>query len=184
MKKVSIAIAFCCVLNISSYLAAQPEPAKIEKQHDWLKQFVGVWESNGEMPAVEGQPAGGSLKGTTSFRMIGELWLVSEMKMDMNGFSMRGLQTIGYDSKNQKYIGTWVDSVMNHMWHYTGKVDESGKRLDLEADGPDMMNPAKTAKYRDSYVFKSPDEIMTESFVMGPEGEWITFMTSTMTRKK
>jgi hypothetical protein len=46
------------------------------------------------------------------------------------------------------------------------------------------MNPAKTAKYRDSYVFKSPDEIMTESFVMGPEGEWITFMTSTMTRKK
>jgi hypothetical protein len=46
-----------------------------------------------------------------------------------------------------------------------------------------MTQPGKTANYRDSYEFKSADEIVVTSETI-IDGEWVTFMHGTMTRKK
>src|SRR5690606_19546068 len=104
--------------------------------------------------------------------------------MDAMGQPMNAVQTIGYDPEKKKYIGTWVDSMMHHMWKYEGEVDASGKKLTLEADGPNYLEPGKTSKFRDIYEFKSDDEIATSSQMQGPDGQWITFMTGTAKRKK
>ena len=74
--------------------------------------------------------------------------------------------------------------MMNHMWKYEGSVDDSGKILTLDADGPNFMAAGKLTKYRDAYEFKSPDMIITTSQMLGEDGKWITFMTGTAMRTK
>ncbi len=164
---------------LSSRLLAQgPEPMAVTAQHEWLKQFVGHWESKSEMPAVGDAPAC-NCSGSIRSRMLGDLWVVSEFEGDMGGTKMQALQTIGYDPGQQRYVGTWIDSVMGHQWQYVGSVDESGKKLTLEATGPSMAGDGSTALYRDAYEFVAPDHMLVSSSVQQPDGQWLTFMQGT-----
>lgn len=164
-------------------IAQPPELPGPEKEHQWLKRFVGEWQTHSEgkmgpdVPPME-------CEGTMSSRMIGELWVINEMKGEAMGTPMVGIQTIGYDPERKKYIGTWVDSMANHLWRYDGTLDESGKRLTLEADGPNFMAGGEMTKFRDSYEFKSDDEILVTSSMLGEDGDWVTFMTGTSKRVK
>lgn len=97
---------------------------------------------------------------------------------------MRGIQTIGYDATKKKYVGTWVDSMMNYLWLYEGNVDETGNKLTLEAEGPNFMADGKLTRFRDAYEFKSPDHIIVSSSMLSEDGKWITFMTGESSRKK
>ena len=115
--------------------------------------------------------------------MLGGFWLVSESKANPMGMQMHAIQTIGYDPQAKKYVGTWVDSMMNHMWKYEGTVDESGQKLTLEAEGPNHMAGGKLTKFRDAYEFVSPDRIIVTALMLGEDGKWITFMTGEATRK-
>ena len=97
---------------------------------------------------------------------------------------MDAIQTIGNDSKSKKYVCTWVDSMMNHMWKYEGTVDPTGKILTLEADGPNFLAEGKETRFRDAYEFKSPDHIVATSSMLGDDGKWFTFMTGNVRRLK
>lgn len=152
-----------------------------EKEHEWLSQFVGEWESNSEATMGPGQPAI-KLKGTMQSRKLGGFWVVSELQGDMMGTPMDAIQTIGYDPKSKKYVGTWVDSMMNHMWKYEGTVDSTGKILTLEAKGPNFMVEGKETRFRDAYEFKSADHIVATSSMLGEDGKWVTFMTGNVRR--
>ena len=156
-----------------------------EKEHVWLEQFVGEWEAEMEVIPGPGQPA---MKGkaTESCKALGKFWVHSDMKVDMPGIgmNMNGLMTIGYDPQKKKYVGSWVDSVSSYMSRYEGTVDATGKILTLEAEGPDMSNPGKMAKFRDVTEFKSKDEKLFTSSMQGADGKWTTFMTSKVKRKK
>jgi hypothetical protein len=116
--------------------------------------------------------------------MLGGYWVVNEMKGDMLGTPFAGIQTIGYDAEKKKYIGTWIDSASSQIWQYEGVIDESGKTLTLEAEGPNVMADGKMTKFKDSYEFKSADQISSESSMLGEDGKWVTYMTAVMHRKK
>ena len=182
---------YLCVLAIASAIcvcgsAGAQDPPQFpgpEKEHEWLQRFEGEWTTEAkasmgpDLPPVECQ-------GTISSRMIGGRWIINEMHGEAMGTPMTGVQTIGYDPQRKKYVGTWIDSMTNHLWHYEGTVDADGKTLTLEADGPNMMAEGKTTKFRDSYEFQSPDTIITTSSMLGEDGQWITFMTGKSTRKE
>lgn len=170
---------------VASPAAAQefPEFPKPQQEHEWLQQFVGEWESEAEAHAATGQE-GMKCKGTVKSRMLGGFWVVSESQTDMLGTQVNAVQTVGYDPEKKKYVGTWVDSMFNHLWKYTGTVDESGKKLTLEAEGPNFLTPGKTSLFRDAYEFKDKDHIVVTSSMQGDDGNWITFMTGNMRRKK
>lgn len=176
--------AVVCSLTVSAVAAeeAKEKPAAPTEQ-EWLRQLAGEWDSVGEAVAAPGMPAM-ECKGTMKFRMLGEHWLISDVTGDIGGTQFTAIQTVGWDAKSRKYIGTWVDSMMNHMWKYSGSVDESGKILALDAEGPDFSNPEKTAMYRDAYELKSKDHIVMTSAVQGADGKWTVFMTSNLRRKK
>lgn len=144
---------------------------------------MGEWDSEMEAIAGPGQPAM-KCKGTLSARSLGGFWVVAEIKTDMGGKPMVGVQALGYDPKTKKYVGTWVDSMTAHMWKYEGTLDDSGKILTLEAEGPNFMLEGKTSKYRDVYEIKSKDEVKTSSSMQGEDGKWISFMSGTSKRKK
>lgn len=169
-------------LLITSVLAQDqiPEFPSPVKQHQLLKRFEGSWSVEQEATMGPGQaPTKG--KGTIKSRMLGEFWVVNEMSSEMMGVSVTGLQTIGFDSSKQKYVGTWVDSMTDYIWKYEGSLDDSGNVLTLEAEGP-LMTGEGTTSYRDIYEFKSADELVLTSKVKGEDGKWMIFMTGTAKR--
>lgn len=176
-------ICFACVASSAVHAQDEPQFPAPTKEHQWLKQFAGEWESDSEAVIEPGQPPL-QCEGTMSSRMLGELWVVSEVTAEMSGTTVTGIQTIGYDPTKKQYVGTWVDSMMNHMWQYKGTVDESGTKLMLEAEGPNFMAGGKLTKFRDAYEFKSKDHIIATSSMLTEDGKWITFMTGHMRRTK
>jgi hypothetical protein len=179
IHKLSLIVALGLLLTSSSF--AQ-EPSAPGPKHEWLKQFTGEWTVSSKATAGPGQPAIEGA-GTVTSRTLGGWWVVNEMRAEMHGVTIQALQTIGYDPIKKKYVGTWVDSMLNHMWHYEGTVDETGKKLNLEAEGPNLMAQGKVARFRDSYEFKTPDHIVATSAMQGEDGTWVTFMTGDMRRK-
>ena len=113
-------------------------------------------------------------------RVVGKRWVVNEISFQNGVYS---IQTLGYDTKKKKFVGSWVDASSSHIWRYTGSLDEAGKVLVLEAEGPDLSDPTKKRLYRDKYEFKSKDEIAATSQMLDEKKQWKTFNTSTMTRK-
>jgi hypothetical protein len=159
--------------------AGFPTPVK---EHEWLRQFAGEWESECEATFGEGQPAI-TCQGSMTSRMLGEFWVVSESTAEMMGTKITAVQTIGFDPATSKYVGTWVDSMTSHMWKYEGSVDEATQTLTLEAEGPNFLAEGKTARFRDIYQFKSPDHIASSSQMQADDGAWTTFMTGSLRRK-
>jgi hypothetical protein len=179
-------IVLCALVLVAATAQSQdqPQPPQPTKEHDLLKKFVGEWESTAEAMAGPNQPAF-TCKGRGTGKMLGGFWVVMEYETEMMGMKINALQTIGYDPKKKKYVGTWIDSMFNHKWDYVGEVDAAGKKLTLEAEGPNMLTAdGKNAKYRDTYEFKSPDHMEATSSMLGEDGKWVTFMTGQIKRKK
>jgi hypothetical protein len=183
VKTIAIIGSFVILFAASTLVAQEiPKLPTPQKEHEWLHQFVGEWESESEASMGPGQPAM-KCKGTMKSRMLGGFWVVSDMTSDMMGMQMTAIQTVGYDPSSKKYVGTWVDSMINYMWKYEGTIDESGKILTLAAEGPNFMLEGKLSKFRDVYEFKSRDHIVVTSSMQGDDGKWVTFMTGNIRRK-
>lgn len=80
--------------------------AKPDKNHEWLKKFVGKWEVESEcvmgpdQPPMKGQ-------GLETVRMLGDLWLVGESTFIMPGAGEgHAILTLGYDPIRKKFVGT------------------------------------------------------------------------------
>jgi hypothetical protein len=184
MKTLKFASCLVALLAAAALQAQDlPKPGTPEKEHAWLKQLVGEWDTDSECILEPGKAAL-KCQGTESVRAIGEFWTLGETRSTILDASMVGVMTLGYDAKKKKYVGTWVDSMMNHLWKYEGTVDAAGKILTLEAEGPNPMSPGKISKYRDAIEIKNPDHKVMTSSVLGDDGTWTTFMTSNYRRKK
>ncbi len=168
---------------IVAFFAAPQDPPQMPKpvkEHEWLQQFLGEWESEGEITEPGAEPM--KVKGTETARAIGGFWVMGEIKSEMMGQPFTGIITVGYDPEKKKYVGTWIDSMTSLLWKYEGSVDKDGKTLTLESIGPNMKEPGKTAKYRDATEFRSKDHrVFTSSVEM--DGKWVTFMTINYRRK-
>jgi hypothetical protein len=157
--------------------------AEPQKEHQWLQQLVGEWTSEADCSMGPGQPSTKSY-GTERVRMVGGVWMVGEGQGEMpGGGTATMIMTLGYDPQKKKYLGTWIGSMMTHMWHYDGEMDASGLILTLSAEGPSMAGDGTMAKYQDIIEIKSGDHRTLSSRVLGPDGTWKHFMTADYRRK-
>jgi hypothetical protein len=178
----AVLVSLFCVHGVASGQDAVAIP-KPTDEHGWLQKFIGEWKTESEGIMGPDQPPI-QCSGTLSSRQLGGFWVLNEMKGEMSGEPMTGIQTVGYDESRKKYVGTWVDSMTAFMWQYEGSVDASGKILTLEADGPSFMGDGKMTKFQDIYEFKSADEMLITSRMLNSDGNWLTFMTGTAKRIK
>jgi hypothetical protein len=185
MKKLVITMLGATAFAAATFVLAQDPPPMPQptKEHEWLKQFLGEWESEVEAFMEPGKPPM-KHKGTEVCRAIGGLWVVGEGKGEMGGMTFSHLLTLGYDPEKKKYIGTWIDSMMNYMWKYEGTVDAAGKVLTLETEGPSMKKPGQMAKYKDVTEFKDKDHRVFSSSMLGEDGKWVTIVKVDSRRKK
>src|SRR5262245_33365182 len=182
MKKVAVlAVAAVLVGGGGTRALDLPKPPAPQKEHEWLKQLEGEWESEAEMVMAPGQPPVKS-KGTESVRTLGGFWSVAEMKGDCLGVPVTGLMTIGYDAQKKKYVGTWVCSMCDWLCKYEGTVE--GRVLTLECEGPSPADTTKLVTMRDVIEVKDKDTKVVRSSLLGEDGKWVTFMTMTSKRKK
>lgn len=151
------------------------------KEHAWLRRFEGDWTTEGEINMNPSQPPM-KVTGSDRARMIGGFWLVCEGRGDQMNFESR--LTLGYDEKEKKYVGTWIDSMSGYLWRYEGAVDPSGRILALDTEGPHPEDPEKTAKFREVTEFKSDDHRVYTSSRLNPDGKWSTMLTIHFRRRK
>lgn len=152
----------------------QTEP---QNEHQWLQKFVGEWTYEAEAMMGLDQPSEKST-GTESVRSLGGLWVLAEGQGEMpGGCDVTTIMTLGYDPQKQRYIGTWVGSMMTYLWVYDGELNADEKVLTLNSEGPSMTGEGKLAKYKDVTEFKSNDHRVMTSHVLGDDGQWHKFMT-------
>jgi hypothetical protein len=162
---------------------ASPMQAEPQKEHDWLQRLVGDWTSEAEWEEP-GKPPQKST-GTESVRSLDGLWTVAEGQGEMpGGGAATMIMTLGYDPRIERYVGTWIGSMMTHLWVYEGTLDEATGVLTLEAEGPSMSGDGSLAKYHDVIEFRSNDHRVLTSHVLGDDGKWQQFMTADYRRKK
>ncbi len=158
-------------------------PAEQQTEHRWLQKFVGEWTYETEAQMEPGKPRE-KFTGSELVRSLGELWILAEGKGEMPGGGTAAMMlTLGYDPQKKRYVGTWVGSMMTHLWIYDGVLDAGGKTLILSTEGPDMSVEGKLAKYRDVYEFRSDDHRTLTSHYLGDDGTWQVMMTSSYRRK-
>jgi hypothetical protein len=158
--------------------------AEPQKEHQWLQKLAGEWTSEAEASMGPDQPPQ-KFTGTDSVRSLGGLWMMCEGRGEMpGGGAATTVMTLGYDPLRKRYVGTFIGSMMTHMWVYHGQLDPSGKVLTLDTEGPNFAAEGKMAKYKDVIEFKSDDHRVLTSHMLGEDGKWHTFMTAHYRRSK
>jgi Protein of unknown function (DUF1579) len=152
----------------------QTEP---QIQHQWLDKFIGTWTSETEY-SMEPDRAPTKMTGTEVVRSIGGVWIVAEGAGDLpDGDAGITMMTLGFDPQIDRFVGTFIGSMMTHLWLYNGSLDATGKVLTLDTAGPNFTQTAM-AKYQDSIEFIDDNHRMMTSQILGDDGNWLLFMTA------
>lgn len=153
-----------------------------QNEHRWLDRLVGEWTFDGE---AQGAPGEAPMKstGTESVRSLGGLWVQCLGRTRMpDGSPAEMVMTLGFDPARGRYVGTWIGSMMSHLWVYDGWLDDAGRVLTLESQGPGFAGDGTTSTYRDVIEILSDDERRLSGNVLGADGQWTCFMTATYRR--
>ena len=147
-----------------------------EAEHRWLLKLVGDWTYEPDLgPEHHGAKAAGTERG----RSIGDLWVQLEGIGQMPGSSdpTTSVMTLGFDAARRRFTGTFIASMMTHLWLYDGELDAAHDRLTLTSEGPSMSEAGKMALYRDVIDFQSDDQRTLTASMQQPDGTWQPFMT-------
>lgn len=149
--------------------------AKPQSEHKWFNDLLGNWEFSHECDMGPDQPAS-KTSGKMAARSLGGLWILMECQgTSPEGDEWSSVFTLGYDPQKGQYLGTFVASMMTHLWVYEGQLDESGKKLVLNVEGPKCEGEGM-AQYRDIFEIVSHDDWILHSQMLGEDGQWHEFM--------
>ena len=120
-----------------------------QKEHQWLQKLVGEWTYESEATMEPGKPPE-KCAGTERVRSLGGLWVLAEGQGEMpGGGAATTMVTLGFDPQKNRFVGTFIGSMMTYLWVYDGALDAAQKVLTLEAEGPSMTGDGQMAKYKD-----------------------------------
>lgn len=150
-----------------------PEP---QKEHHWLRRLVGEWTFESECSMGPDQPPMKN-QGQETVRSLGGLWTIGEAVGEIpEGGTCETVMTLGYDPKIDRFVGTFVASIMTHLWLYNGVLDTAGNVLTLDTEGPGFADDGTMAKYQDIIEFLDDDHRILSSRILGDDGQWHPFM--------
>ena len=163
----------------TAHMKAEPQ-----REHQWLQKLVGEWTYDTHVPAQSAQPEM-KATGTERGRSIGGLWVQLEGDGEMpGGGPATTIMTLGYDPAKQRFVGSWIGSMMTHQWVYDGELDQAKNTLVLTSEGPSMAGDGTLSLYHDTIAFTNDNERTLTASVKEADGGWKEFMTVTYRRKK
>ncbi|MBY0336890.1 MAG: DUF1579 family protein [Acetobacteraceae bacterium] len=159
---------------------ACPMAAPLSPDHGWLHRLLGDWTYESECTGPDGTPMRAS--GRESVRPLGGYWVMGEMDGTMpGGTTARCVVTMGFDTRSGRFRGSWIGSMMGHMFVYDGVLSEDGMTLSLDNEGPSLTGEG-TARYRDVVELQDEDTRLLRSFAEAPDGSWTPLMSVTFRR--
>ncbi|MFB9951454.1 DUF1579 domain-containing protein [Rhizobium puerariae] len=155
------------------------ELAKPGAEHGFLEKLLGTWD-------VTSTGMGNDEKWVEVVRSLHGIWFVAEGNGEMPDGSgpATTVLTLGYDPARGKYVGSWIGSMMAHLWVYEGEVSADGTTLSLYTTGPDFAEEGKLADYREQIVFRDADHRIFNSSARQPDGSWKQFMEAQYARRR
>lgn len=154
-----------------------------QKEHRWLQRLLGNWMAEGEAVMGPDQPV---QKWEIPERVsgIGDVWVQCVAQGDMPGCGPAAtVMTLGYDPARKHFVGTFIGSMMTHLWVYEGDLDEGGQQLTLRAEGPDCSGNGRMVQYRDVITFRDDDHRELTSYMQGENGEWTQIVKASYRRQ-
>jgi uncharacterized protein YndB with AHSA1/START domain len=150
--------------------------------HGWLHRMLGEWRFETECAGPQGGPPMKN-RGIERVRSLGGYWVVgeSEGECPMGGGLARMVITMGYDVVAKRFRGSWVGSMMGHMFVYDGMLDLATSTLSLDTDGPSFTGQG-TARYRDIVQLVSDSERLVTGHLVASDGSLTELMRSTFRR--
>ncbi len=154
-----------------------------QKEHQWLEQLLGEWTYESEAVMEPGKPPM-KFNGQETVRSLGGVWILCEGRGATPGGEEIGrtIMTLGYDPQKRQYVGTFIGSMMTHLWSYVGQTDSTGSVLTLDTEGPSFTSEGKMSKFQDVIEIKPDGRRSLSSRILADDGKWITFMTATYRR--
>jgi hypothetical protein len=154
-----------------------------QKEHKWLDKFIGEWISETEY-SMEPNQLPSKIKGTEVVRSLGGLWIIAEGVGEMPDASAgKTMMTLGFDPQSDRFVGTFIGTMMTHLWIYNGSLDATEKVLTLDTEGPNFTQSTMT-KYKDIIEFVNDDHRTMISQILGDDGNWLQFMTAHYRRQR
>lgn len=149
-----------------------PQPGP---EHRWLQRLVGAWQMDGECPGAPGE-APTRMTGIERVRSLGGLWVLAEGEGEMpGGGAAHSLMTIGFDPAQGAFVGTFVASMMTHLWSYRGAL--AGDTLTLDTVGPNF-GTGGLAPYQDIIALQGDDARTLTSRMQAEDGSWHQVMSA------
>jgi uncharacterized protein YndB with AHSA1/START domain len=156
----------------SSAFSASPQ-----QQHEWLQRLVGDWIVESDAPESGNSPEAPAWRETV--RSVAGIWIVAEGSGTLpDGNEATTVMTLGYDPQGQRFVGTWIGSMMHHLWVYDGELSDDGTTLTLNTTGPDMHVEGATRQYQDVITLTDDDHRALTARVLAPDGDWQVMMTA------
>ena len=147
----------------SEHDCAMPQPTA---EHGALKETVGTW--NVDCTYFIGPDEETKVQAKETVEAVGAFWTVSLFQSEMMGAPYTGRCTMGYDSRSGKWIATWVDSMMPHLYVMEGEYDEAGRVLTMISEGP-APGTGDLTQYRSTFEKLEDGNRRFEMFVTLPE---------------
>jgi hypothetical protein len=188
--RISLATLFCAVgLDatggsgvVADDKADPPALDKLQPEHKFLERLVGQWNFQKQYTPADGSKPQNLGSGTVMAESVGGFFVVARWSGMVYGGDYRASQSLGYDIKQKKYTGSWIDSTMSYRWELSGDVDDKSQELTVTTSGPSPTG-AGTCTFRERYQFPTKDAIMIIGEMQKGE-KWVPFITTRLTRKR
>lgn len=129
------------------------------------------------------QPSSKSI-GSEIVHSMGGLWTIGEgIGEGPDGTTHTSIMTLGFDPVKNCFVGTYVSSMMTHLWPYNGSLNQERTILTLDSEGPAFSKPDAMAKYQDRIEIVDDHHRILTSQIQGEDGQWTKFMTAHYFRK-
>ncbi len=153
--------------------------SKPQAEHEWLHALAGEWQVTTECSMGPDAPMM-TMESRCTGRLMDGMWLLLESGgecPDMGAWST--LMCVGYDPVTKRYVGTFVGSMMTHLWIYQGQRHPETGHLVLETEGPicGQEQEGGTAKYLDTLELLDGGGFRLSSKMQKPDGQWQTVMS-------
>ena len=146
--------------------------AQPQREHDWLRQMVGEWK-------VESEENDWS----ESIRAVGDVWILAEGRgANPDGSQASSIMTLGFDPVKNRFVGTWIGSMMHNLWLYEGELDDAGRVLTLHSEGPRFDDSGETTSYRDIIELDEDGNRIFRAEVLERDGSWKEMMRTLFRR--
>jgi hypothetical protein len=153
----------------------------VTENHEFLKKYAGFWDCQVKGWMAPGQPptiSRGTFQG--EMRLDGR-FLFMDFKGEMFGQPFNGLQIVGFDNMQQKYVSLWIDNTSTMMFMTMGTrqdnvISESGLWPD-PVSGSELPMKART-------TWVGADEYLYEQFMVQPDQSEFKSMEMSCKRRK